>query len=196
MLTSSQRTQPARLPLFFLLFLNVVIERLICSLYTKFSEEFQTHSLYSNLYSFVWYSRYGFTFLGAVLILYIALTYRDVLEQNLFILNTIKQQNNDILKSMGKFRGSKTPLTSSTSIDFIAEQTNAIKNDLESSIDRNRSKNSYDRDDRECSIDCGDVTVNGFHSSYARKKIFECQNKKYQLRSQSRQGTPDSGVVH
>lgn len=193
MLTSSQRTQPARLPLFFLLFLNVVIERLICSLYTKFSEEFETHSLYSNLYSFVWYSRYGFTFLGAVLILYIALTYRDVLEQNLYILNAIKQQNDDILKSMGNFRRSKTPLTSSTSIDFIAEQTNAIKNDLESSIDRNRRKISYDR---ECSIDCGDVSTNGFHSSYARKKNFEFQNKKYQLRSQSRQGTPDSGVVH
>ncbi|CAG9767143.1 unnamed protein product [Ceutorhynchus assimilis] len=167
-ITSSQRTLPARLPLFFLLFLNMIIERLICSFYTKYSEEFETHNLYSNLYSFVWYSRYGFMFIGAMLVLYIGLTYQDIFEKNLVILNKITQQNADILTSMKKFGRTKTP-----SINFVNEDT---KNSPYC-----KGKLTYSQ------IDNSDE----YHS-----KLFDSQNKKYQLRSYSRQETPDSGIAH
>lgn len=198
LLTGSQRTAAARLPLLFLLFLNVTVERLICSFYTKYTTNIETHSLYSNLYDFVWYSRYGFSFLCAVVVLYVGLTYRNMLEQNLCLLATIKRQNSELLKSMEKLRRSKTP-SITTSVDFITEDSKKGLLDLPHIINKKSDKN-YDRSDRESSFDLiTDSVEDGFSNrSYSKRKnrILEGYTSRYQLRSGSRQGTPDSGVAH
>lgn len=199
-LTSSRRTLSARLPLFFLLFLNLLTERLICSLYTKFQEDYDTQNLYSNIYNFVWYSRYAFTFLGAVIIVYSIIIYKDILEYNVSLLSDIKKQNSKILFSLENLSNNKTTLNSSN-ISYISENDYCNKG---SSPDPNLKKyfqsvgaeikNIFPKNlDRESSVDSKES--NGFHSSFARRQL-GTQTRKYNLRSVSRQGTPDSGVVH
>lgn len=199
LLTGSQRTAAARLPLLFLLFLNVTVERLICSFYTKYTTNLETHSLYSNLYDFVWYSRYGFSFLCAVVVLYVALTYRNMLEQNLCLLATIKRQNSELLKSVEKLRRSKTPSITS-SVDFITEDSKKGLPGFPPSVVKKKSGKNYDRSDRESSFDLTtDSVEDGFSNrSYSKRKtrLLEGYTSRYQLRSGSRQGTPDSGVAH
>ncbi|XP_066259687.1 uncharacterized protein [Euwallacea similis] len=191
--TASERTSSARLPLFFLLTLNIAIERLICSLYTKYSSEVKTHALYSNLYNFVWYARYAFTFLGAIVILYVALTYSNILEQNRSMLATIRKQNSEILKSVEQFRRSRTPSTiTATSIDFIAEEKQGLKKVKDNCVGSSKNRKIYEREHRECSFDLEPLT----HFNKRTNGVLDTSISKYQLRSYSRQGTPDSGVVH
>ncbi|XP_050298972.1 uncharacterized protein LOC126737920 [Anthonomus grandis grandis] len=182
LLTSSQRTVSARLPLFMLLFLNLITERIICNLYTKYAIQIHTSNLYLNLYNFVWYCRYAFTFLGAVIYLYLVLTYQDIMQQNLCILDSIKKQNQDILRSVEKFCKGNTPpeLITSTTVDYENEQ-NRYFSDLESSY--NYSKKKF-------------LKENSSESEVPKKKLFESQSRRYHLRNHSRQGTPDSGVMH
>lgn len=200
--TSSQRTLGARLPLFFILFLNLAVERLICSLYSKYHGDFDTHSFHNKIYSFVWYSRYAFTFLGAIIIIYSVLTFQDIMQHNIYLLNTIKKQNNEILKSVESFRhnssGKNLP-----NMDFVEENENhSNRNSIDSKESSSNKTTIYNcpvlnRSGREPSIDTRDFSINnGFHSSFAKKKLYEKETRKYRLRSHSRQGTPDSGVVH
>lgn len=125
-----------------------------------------------------------------------------MLEQNLCLLATIKRQNSEILKSVEKFRRSKTPSITS-SVDFIAENKSLSKKgllDFPLNVVHEKSGKNYDKSDRESSFDLTtDSVEDGFtNRSYSKRKskLLEGYSCRYQLRSGSRQGTPDSGVVH
>ncbi|XP_076263711.1 uncharacterized protein LOC143198410 [Rhynchophorus ferrugineus] len=196
MVTSSRRTISVRLPLFFLLFLNLLTERLICSLYTKHQDKHDTRNLYSNLYDFVWYSRYAFTFLGAIVIVYSIIMFKDVVQYNMTLLNTIQKQNSKILESVENIKLSKIDLTK-PNVDYIKEDGYISQDSTykPNSLYKNGNSHQFQHIhyDREGSVDSGQS--NGFHSNFVKKQ-FEGQNRKYNLRSFSRHGTPDSGVVH
>lgn len=196
MVTSSRRTISVRLPLFFLLFLNLLTERLICSLYTKHQDKHDTRNLYSNLYDFVWYSRYAFTFLGAVVIVYSIIMFKDVVQYNMTLLNTIQKQNSKILESVENIKLSTMDLTI-PNVDYIKEDGYITQDTTYKSNSLNKNGNAHQflprYYDRESSVDSGQS--NAFHSNFVKKQ-FESQNRKYHLRSFSRHGTPDSGVVH
>ncbi|KAL1497883.1 hypothetical protein ABEB36_008769 [Hypothenemus hampei] len=195
-ITSSPRTLQARFPLFFLLFLNLAIERLICTLYTKYTSEQETHNLYSNIYNFVWYTRYAFTFLAAVFVVFSVITYHDINKQNQLALDVIKKQNNDILKSFQDFRRSKTPSVSTASVDFITEN-DTLKTHNSKMLKSRKLRNGYERLERESSTDSAhNFNLSRLNSNYSRRNVLDLSGPKYMLRSQSRQGTPDSGVVH
>lgn len=107
--TSSQRTNSARVPVFLLLFLNLAIERLICSSVTSKSDGMDAKSMYNEIYQFVWYSRYAFASLSVFVWIYLAIVHKDFAVKNYELLNDIRDQNNDALNILRDLKITLTP---------------------------------------------------------------------------------------
>ncbi|KAF7265696.1 hypothetical protein GWI33_020779 [Rhynchophorus ferrugineus] len=115
---------------------------------------------------------------------------------NMTLLNTIQKQNSKILESVENIKLSKIDLTK-PNVDYIKEDGYISQDSTykPNSLYKNGNSHQFQHIhyDREGSVDSGQS--NGFHSNFVKKQ-FEGQNRKYNLRSFSRHGTPDSGVVH
>ncbi|XP_060521895.1 uncharacterized protein LOC132699280 [Cylas formicarius] len=186
MLTSSQRTAAARFPLFILLFLNLCVERMICAIFSKNQNEYDTNVLYSTIYRFVWYSRYAFTFLGAFVIIYKAIMYTDSFQENVKLLLKIRDQNNKILRALESLSISGN--LHNANLEFVNESF--PRDHKERSVSKFSNKFLYRRLEEDSSEDSkGSFRNLGLNYS---KRFVHDGSKKYNLRS--RQGTPDSGV--
>ncbi|KAJ8916140.1 hypothetical protein NQ315_004507 [Exocentrus adspersus] len=207
-ITSTQRTISARLPVFLLLFLNFLVERLICSSILFSNENMNTDSLYNNIYDFIWYSRYAFIFLSSFILIYRIIVHKDVVVKNNELLNKIQQQNSDIVYML---KNLKTVLVGDKdTVNIVNESLSRKSSDRElncldrtstdsllstisyeskySTYKHNSYKESSTESTKENNLNNSKSNSNGY-----RKKLFplnQLQNSRYNLRS-SRQNTPD-----
>ncbi|XP_057670559.1 uncharacterized protein LOC130902430 [Diorhabda carinulata] len=96
-LTSSYRTNSARLVILFLLLINYLVERLICFIHVFLSHE-GSSKIYSEVYNYIWISRYCFMYLSSFILLYFSIIYKDNSTKQYKILCSIQEQNTEILK--------------------------------------------------------------------------------------------------
>ncbi|XP_018566347.1 uncharacterized protein LOC108907239 [Anoplophora glabripennis] len=211
--TSSQRTISARVPVFLLLFLNLVIERLICSSIISRSDNVDAQTMYASIYDFVWYSRYGFVFLTTFVVVYKAVIHKDLVAKNFELLRSIKDQNSDALNILKDLKNTLVP--SKGNINIINESLNRKSLERELNVYKSSAHSSesgyvskYDEYKRNCYSPSLSVVkdykesstesskenyLNNSTSYYSvKKRLFplnELQNSRYNLRS--RQATPD-----
>lgn len=209
-ITSSQRTISARVPVFLLLFLNLAIERLICSSVISQSDNVDARSTYNDIYHFVWYSRYAFVFLSAFVFIYRFTVYKDLPAKNYKLLNEIRDQNSYALNILHDLKSTLSP--GKEDVNIINESLNnksvgrEVNGDSTTSTSSYGSKysiykrNSYSpilsviKDYKESSSESlkENYLNNSRSYSSAKKRLFplnELPNSRYNLRN--RQGTPD-----
>lgn len=105
------------------------------------------------------------------------------------LLNTIKKQNTYILDNVIGNRRSKSPNVSSTDPNYT-EPKCVNEKEVNSTIDiKNEIPNKKMREQR---VDIPEKVKYEFHNNYS-KKPFLSPTLRYELRSLSRQSSPDSG---
>lgn len=202
LLTSSQRTLPSRLPISVLLFFNLLFERMICSFITTGSKDLNISSLYIKIYDFIWYSRYCFVGLAFVIFLYKAVYHSDIHFKNNDILNKIHNQTGRALNDLEYL---KCKLVHKSNDELIIEN-NSLKDPyklylngspvtsngsdhtlpLLNNINSLSSKNEY-YSENNITKDSNLKNLNNSINKYRNEIV----KNSYNLRSNSRQATPD-----
>lgn len=189
LLTSSQRTLSSRIPISFLLFLNLLLERMICSFITSDAQDMNVSSLYLKIYDFVWYSRYGFVCVAVITFLYKLVYHTDIHFKNNEILQKIHAQNVSVLNALEYLKFKQGLETNS--VDYL-KKSKEIENEnsfnpVVETIKMNKpylmNLNNYYPEScitNETKLKIGDLDK-------SISNVIKC----YNLRSHSRQATPD-----
>lgn len=204
LLTSSQRTLSSRIPISVLLFLNLLIERLICSFITADSRDINILNLYLKIYDFVWYSRYAFVCLAIIIFLYQSVYHTDIHFKNNVVLHKIYAQNISVLNALDHLKsklilGSNGMLKNNDNLHIKylnespkreyekhADLSEEINNSYSNKLNNSSVENDLDSDkERRFRIRDLNKTLNKLFSNGTPLK------NGYNLRSNSRQATPD-----
>lgn len=194
LLTSSQKTLSSRVPISVLLFLNFVLERIICSFISSDSDDLNILSVYMKIYDFVWYSRYAFISLAIITFLYNSVHHKDIHLKNNEILKKIHSQNASILNAVNYLKWKLLPEKNGTYICNEKSNTEVFEKEIDSSKEEEETKGCL-------------LNFNKYYSTSKIIKKLKPQNRDrsctpthfsngnmknyYNLRSNSRQATPD-----
>nr|XP_023023613.1 uncharacterized protein LOC111511827 [Leptinotarsa decemlineata] len=172
-LTATRRTSSARLPILLVFFFHLLIERYFCSIMVSNNSGIEAHIVHSNIYNYVWYSRYGLLILAATIFIYNFFVHNDILTKQFELLCMIQNQNNRILSLLNE---------SKNNFNFYKPKIALIDDSCENSV-------PYLRDDIS-HISCCDGDISNFNPSgmavdkctpSKREEVFSTKHKKSTL---------------
>lgn len=207
LLTSSQRTISSRIPISVLLFFNLILERMICSFITSDSKDINIFSLYLKLYDFIWYSRYAFVCLATITFLYKSVYHTDIHFKNNEVLQNIHSQNLSVLNTLNYLKCKLIPESNSVLQNQSIYNDNLYVRYLKDSP-KKEFKNNFNTSidikdtDKSCELnyskysDSNMATETTFRNNVSDQLIDRYYlngniRSSYNLRSSSRQATPD-----
>lgn len=157
--TSTKRTQDSRLPVMFLLALNVFIERLFASHLMSNSNK-NISELHENYHTYIWYIRDFFICVSLTILCRSAYSYKDYIVENNVMLEKLFSINNDLYKHV--------------------KELHDLKNHKEESVSKCNSYTS-ERDDgvQRYKYELNGNLKNYLDSSYSQKE--EKENKNYKI---------------
>lgn len=207
LLTSSQRTMSSRIPISVLLFFNLLLERMICSFITSDSQDINILSLYLKIYDFIWYSRYAFVCLAIITFLYKSVYHTDIHFKNNEILHKIHSQNLSLLNGFNYLKCKLIPESNGALQNpnicnenlYVGYSKKSLKAEFENNL--NTSIDIKDID-KSCELNWSKYSdSNIVKDTKLRNQKFDQQidsyyyngsiRNNYNLRSSSRQATPD-----
>ncbi|CAH1968913.1 unnamed protein product [Acanthoscelides obtectus] len=208
-LTSTGTTSSARLPMFILLSLVFMLERLTCSFMISYGNTFNVSYLYISIHNIIWFLRYGFVCIACLIFIYKSFISKSVNIQNYEVLYKILGQNNEILQILEclKLNNSKEK----TNISYLNESGRKpleikTNGNLNGSLTKSLTSNSSSFLDDYDSFSIKEVTELDVNKSTIENRSFRKklnhlggQIGRYNLRSSrsvSRQSTPDTTHLH
>ncbi|XP_018323725.1 uncharacterized protein LOC108735977 [Agrilus planipennis] len=98
--TASPRTFGARFPIFFLLFLNVCLERLITLKLSSLISDKNINIVHQDMNWYIWTCRYIFSIVSFVIVTYKAFTFKDLNYECYVLLQEIRKQHLILLENI------------------------------------------------------------------------------------------------
>lgn len=121
-LTSPQCTSASRLPVLILLCFNIFLERIVCNVLLKYSQERDVKVVHDQVVRCIWFLRYSLVVLCSSVIITSIFLYKDYSKINYVLLEKVYKQNLTLIEKLDK---TKRPQILEPSVNILNEKSNS-----------------------------------------------------------------------
>lgn len=197
-LTSTARTASMRLPLLFILLINISLERVICDWVSYKVDQTEIHLVQQEMFNYIWWCRQCTITIGAIIIVLQFYFYKDYIAANNALLLNIQEQNISIQEDLQKIKttgpdkynviressynnnrqSAETEIIKPILNKYFKQCSDTISEISKNSISNNSTSSSLKESPSEMKFNNKNIYLNGRNSiSTSREALFNLKEK-------------------